>query len=796
MSAPVPTLFGLRQSDTPSLELFLEDPERFTFDVLPFVFTTGDFISHAERPLFPVCAVEIDPIDPIDDQSFCSVYFLLHPAVIRLLPFLRVPARVNFTSLEYLADLLDSAVPAFHAFAASFDHVPRTGNQGRLLRALTQLALHIREVLPTRFNEEWMAVACGRELNVWLLDFGAVLQRFRFPGVTEFAADHPRMPFLLTPEEHQFFLAYSTPSVLTLVSYINDPTVRPSTADIVRTINRCRTFFNALRQVRVSAAISLILVDAFANSIRSIIGALPLEHRNHDWLDALPVIPNGELIPLPPSFSFPTTPHWTEDPDPFPLFDDEVISDPLSLAWETFMTERHAAMPTPHSPSPPPISSHANSPLPLGLSAIDESQDDQVQDPPADIILSPPADPIDTAPSPPIASTTPLPENEAPQSPETVGDHPFLSLDTPAPPKFRRGNKRGRASSPTPRRTTSPPLKKTKVSKRREVSPIRESTPGPSTRVLRRSVHSNRQATAPPPKKASAAPAKRPVIKTRASRKSTTPPDEYIPPVEALDEGESEVEDEDNPQDDTLRGRRIRADGKPVRGLGKESQPFVGSRTQLPVEALGFALRDYQHVKRKMTNSVPRIILVAPIAWPAVSSALARVPESKLAHIILDFDRAHEDLLALEAVYSRTQLRFDLAARVLGDWMQGILASYGPQALPGMDLVPAGLRDTWLAVLDTSTRALQNGTEPALPMLDVPVGAAPEVDTHDFLAFLHNLDARIRADPAGKISSRFPIFFYIDFFSFHDKTVSVNGFGRRDIRFGYENLDFARTKVF
>ena len=29
-----------------------------------------------------------------------------------------------------------------------------------------------------------------------------------------------------------------------------------------------------------------------------------------------------------------------------------------------------------------------------------------------------------------------------------------------------------------------------------------------------------------------------------------------------------------------------------------------------------------------------------------------------------------------------------------------------------------------------------------------------------------------------------------------DKTVSVNGFGTRDIRFGYENLDFARIEVF
>ncbi|KAJ6468943.1 hypothetical protein C8R45DRAFT_1105566 [Mycena sanguinolenta] len=766
MSTPVPTLFGLRQSDTPTLELFLEDHECFTFDVLPYIFTTGDFISHVERPLFPVCSVEINPIDPIDDQSFRSVYFLLHPAVIRLLPFLRVPARVNFTSLEYLADLLDSSVPAFHAFAASFDHVPRTAVQGRLLRALIQLALHIQEVLPTRFNEEWMIVACGREIDTWLLDFGAVLQRFRFPGVTEFAPDHPRMPFLLTPEEHQFFLAYSTPAVLALVSYIQNSTARPPTADLVRTLSRCRTFFNALRQVQVSAAISTILVDAFANSIRSVIGALPFQHRNQDWLDALPAIPDGEFIPLPPSFSFPTTLHWTEDPDPFPLFDDEIIADPLSLAWEAFVIERHTAMLTPHSPSPPPASSRANSPPPLELSAINESQDDQVQGPPADIILSPPADPIDTAPSPPIANTTPPPEDEVPQSSETVGDPPFVSLDTPAPPKFRRGNKRGRASSPTRWRTTSPPLKKTKVSKRREVSPIRESTPGPSTRVLRRSIRSNRQATAPPPKEASAAPIKRPVIKTRASRKSTTPPDEYIPPVEALDEGESEVPDEDELQDDSLCGCRICADGKPL-------------------WASRFALRDYQHVKRKMnhshcTNCVARGVEctrqgsgIKCVECKRQSrsgcshslshrdllnlaedlSPVAQQAPSQLAHIILDFDRAREDLLALEAVYSRAQLRFDLAARVLGDWMQGILASYGPQALPGMDLIPEGLRDTWLAVLDTSTRALQNGTEPMLPMLDVPVGAAPEVDTHDFLAFLHNLDARVRVDSAANQAS-------------------------------------------
>ncbi|KAJ6450419.1 hypothetical protein C8R45DRAFT_946846 [Mycena sanguinolenta] len=294
-------------------------------------------------------------------------------------------------------------------------------------------------------------------------------------------------------------------------------------------------------------------------------------------------------------------------------------------------------------------------------------------------------------------------------------DPPFLSLDTPVHPKFRRGNKHGRASSPTRRRTTSPPLKKPKS---------QSTVKCPWFRNLLLDHLLEFSGVASVPKKASAAPVKRPVIKTRAPRKSVTPSDEYIPPVDTLDDGKSEVPDEDDPQADSLCGHHICTDNLPIRGLGKDSRPFTGARTQLPVEALGFALRDYQHVK---------IIPIVLTAWLVVSNALARVLDSnaknarvratrgvripcltatsstsqktcpllpKLAHILLDFDRARKDLLAIEAVYVHAQHRFDLAAHVLGDWMQGILASYDPQALPGMDLVPETLRDTWLAMLD------------------------------------------------------------------------------------------------
>ncbi|KAJ6505045.1 hypothetical protein C8R45DRAFT_1090810 [Mycena sanguinolenta] len=240
----------------------------------------------------------------------------------------------------------------------------------------------------------------------------------------------------------------------------------------------------------------------------------------------------------------------------------------------------------------------------------------------------------------------------------------------------------------------------------------------------------------------------RPVIKSRAPRKSITPSDDFVPPIEALNEGESEIEDEDEPQPDPLRGRCIRAD--------------------LPVEALGFALRDYQHIKRKMNHSHCTNCVACSVecthqgpglkckecksqgrsgcSHPLSYNDFLNVAEdlfpiswyapSELDHIIIDFNRAHEDLLALEVVYTRAQHRFALTAHVLGDWMQGILASYGPGALPGMNFVPEPLRDTW----------------GILPMLDIPIGFVPDSDHRDFLNFLHDLDKHVQADEQAKSS--------------------------------------------
>ncbi|KAJ6458507.1 hypothetical protein C8R45DRAFT_1110035 [Mycena sanguinolenta] len=337
MSTPEPTLFGLRNSETPALELFLNDPGRFTFDVIPYIFTSGDFVDDAEHPLFPVCSSEIDPVPTLNNESFRSVYFLLHPAVIRLLPFLRMPARISFTSLEYLADLLDSALPAFfyqRAFAETIDQVPRTTAQGRLVRALVEVALHLQDELPSRFSEAWLSVAGRRGAKYWVTNFGAVTHTFRFPGVVEFSADHPRMPFPLTPQEHQFFLAYSNQAALDLTALICDPSITHPESYIIGVLDRSHTFFNGLRNASTSKTIDGYMVHAFANSIHAVIGALPIARRKQGWYSALPAIPDGDMIFLPPSFVFPMTPHWTEASEPFPLFNND--PDPLWFAWEEF----------------------------------------------------------------------------------------------------------------------------------------------------------------------------------------------------------------------------------------------------------------------------------------------------------------------------------------------------------------------------------------------------------------------------------------------------------------------------
>ena len=120
----------------------------------------------------------------------------------------------------------------------------------------------------------------------------------------------------------------------------------------------------------------------------------------------------------------------------------------------------------------------------------------------------------------------------------------------------------------------------------------------------------------------------------------------------------------------------------------------------------------------------------------------------------MDFTRAYEDLLALHVSYTRAERRFAFADHLLGDWMQGTVAHYGPQALPGMDLIPESLRDIWQVLLDKATIAFQNNTEVDLPMLDTVVGAVPEEDHRDLVSFLEALEARAEADRKGK----FPLF--------------------------------------
>ena len=103
---------------TPTLcpsELILSDNAdsySYNANILPFPPSEYLFEHPPHRPLFLVEVDELVPLELGPTSQEC-VYFLNHPAVEALLPFLRFPARIKRTDPRYLVALLNAALPAF-----------------------------------------------------------------------------------------------------------------------------------------------------------------------------------------------------------------------------------------------------------------------------------------------------------------------------------------------------------------------------------------------------------------------------------------------------------------------------------------------------------------------------------------------------------------------------------------------------------------------------------------------------------------------------------------------------------
>ena len=96
-------------------ELILSDHAAdyaYDADIPPFPASEYDFEYPSHRPLFLVEADELIPME-LGPTSVQCLYFLAHPAVYALLPFLRIPSRIPRTDPLYLVALLNRAQLAF-----------------------------------------------------------------------------------------------------------------------------------------------------------------------------------------------------------------------------------------------------------------------------------------------------------------------------------------------------------------------------------------------------------------------------------------------------------------------------------------------------------------------------------------------------------------------------------------------------------------------------------------------------------------------------------------------------------
>jgi hypothetical protein len=93
---------------------FFSDPDAFEYNIPPYRLTEADIFPTPGHPFLTVLPEErgLSTIH-IPVQSWPSLYFLAHPAIYRLLPFIRALERINRTDLVYLATILDRAVPVF-----------------------------------------------------------------------------------------------------------------------------------------------------------------------------------------------------------------------------------------------------------------------------------------------------------------------------------------------------------------------------------------------------------------------------------------------------------------------------------------------------------------------------------------------------------------------------------------------------------------------------------------------------------------------------------------------------------
>jgi hypothetical protein len=122
MSAPphsiediIPFIFYNTPNDSSvGTDALLDGSGNIDYQLPPYRLTDADVVPTPGRPLLTVSPSERGPSRvQVEGDSWPPFHFFSHPAIYRLMPFVRIPARIRRTDPLYLATILDRAVPVF-----------------------------------------------------------------------------------------------------------------------------------------------------------------------------------------------------------------------------------------------------------------------------------------------------------------------------------------------------------------------------------------------------------------------------------------------------------------------------------------------------------------------------------------------------------------------------------------------------------------------------------------------------------------------------------------------------------
>ncbi|KAJ7694938.1 hypothetical protein B0H14DRAFT_3530447 [Mycena olivaceomarginata] len=682
-------------------EEFFQDPKGFTFVLPPYRLTDAD--------------VAPTPGGPFLTVDFPSIYFLMHPAIYRLMPFVRVPARIKRTDPGYLATIIDPR-------GASLRNRPST--LMILLVNLNRFVLAVKALIPHRARDEWFAfVPPGGSATSPRWDtYPSLYSNWLFPGTEEFPDDQPLRDPLGKANNSR-----DTDRAVHLLNEAIDPRIAQTVAD-------------EFRAGRLSPAVSQRLF----NTVRALIEFLPSERRNDAWThDFLPEDPDFANLFLTASIAIPRAPHEDTLEDPYPIKDMSSF-DPIWYWWrrlqEEYRPQGEGASPRPASDS----GSRAGSYSPRYV----------------------PTTPPSPSPVPTPGPTTPL----AQTGPSAVGSASF---------DIRRLLSSAGRNTPTPRKASaiaaspsdsaemqvdSPEMSSADalaIAEALDDPPPRRGPPRTATRGKRAS-----RRGAPPvhPAPASLRDTKgRPMIKTRSSQRSVTPP-----ASEAYNEqGEEEKEDKEEEEEPPRPAKRQRTSStapkgkRSVKGKGKVKAqantpvPFPGSSLFPPVErkTRGKSKKNELPPSSSRPNRLLKSKASPPCSMQVVRNCVFHnrdcehgVPgtlcdhcnKGRLSHcshtftvsdhtraanhlepytrlsnergneLITDLSTARADYeLAREQLF-RASARLAVASNRVGAWIRELTASLGADGLPGMAELPEELQPIWAQLLLDSETELSN----------------------------------------------------------------------------------------